>query len=84
MARIGHSSTRAAMIHQHAARHRDHANAAALDALIEEASGKISAGSGTVAGTWPPGSGRYEKSPGGEFFPHQGFPPEWSRGDSNP
>ncbi|TDC38300.1 site-specific integrase [Micromonospora sp. 15K316] len=43
MARIGHSSTRAAMIYQHATRDRDHAIAAALDALIEEARGKISA-----------------------------------------
>jgi integrase len=43
MARIGHSSTRAAMIYQHATRDRDHAIAAALDALIEEAAGKIAA-----------------------------------------
>lgn len=43
MARIGHSSTRAAMIYQHATRDRDHAIAAALDALIEEARGEISA-----------------------------------------
>lgn len=43
MARIGHSSTRAAMIYQHATRDRDHAIAAALDALIEEARGKLSA-----------------------------------------
>jgi integrase len=41
MARIGHSSTRAAMIYQHATRDRDHAIAAALDALIEEARDKI-------------------------------------------
>jgi len=34
MARIGHSSTRAAMIYQHATRERDQAIAAALDALI--------------------------------------------------
>jgi integrase len=34
MARIGHSSTRAAMIYQHATRDRDDAIAAALDALI--------------------------------------------------
>ncbi|TDC29834.1 integrase [Micromonospora sp. KC213] len=47
MARLGHSSTRAAMIYQHATRDRDHAIAAALDALIEEARGKVSAGSGT-------------------------------------
>lgn len=40
MARIGHASTRAAMIYQHATRDRDHAIAAALDALIEEARGK--------------------------------------------
>ncbi|WP_239174560.1 tyrosine-type recombinase/integrase [Actinoplanes cyaneus] len=37
MARIGHSSTRAAMIYQHASRDRDQAIAAALDALIVEA-----------------------------------------------
>jgi integrase len=37
MARIGHSSTRAAMIYQHASRDRDEAIAAALDALIVEA-----------------------------------------------
>lgn len=39
MARIGHSSTRAAMIYQHATRERDHAIAAALDALIDDARG---------------------------------------------
>ncbi|MFC5006940.1 tyrosine-type recombinase/integrase [Dactylosporangium cerinum] len=43
MARIGHSSTRAAMIYQHATSDRDHAIAAALDALIEEAGSKINA-----------------------------------------
>jgi integrase len=37
MARIGHSSTRAAMIYQHATEDRDQAIAAALDALITEA-----------------------------------------------
>ena len=37
MARIGHSSTRAAMIYQHATRERDQAIAKALDALIDEA-----------------------------------------------
>jgi integrase len=37
MARIGHSSTRAAMIYQHASRDRDDAIAAALDTLIVEA-----------------------------------------------
>jgi integrase len=42
MARIGHSSARAAMIYQHATRDRDHAIAAALDALIQEARSKIS------------------------------------------
>ncbi|WP_117215487.1 integrase [Allorhizocola rhizosphaerae] len=41
MARIGHSSTRAAMIYQHATRDRDEAIAAALDELIEEARNKI-------------------------------------------
>jgi integrase len=40
MARIGHSSTRAAMIYQHASRDRDQAIAAALDMLIEEARGR--------------------------------------------
>jgi integrase len=35
MARIGHSSTRAAMIYQHATKNRDQAIAAALDALID-------------------------------------------------
>jgi integrase len=37
MARIGHSSTRAAMIYQHATEDRDQAIAAALDALITDA-----------------------------------------------
>jgi integrase len=37
MARIGHSSTRAAMIYQHATRERDQAIAAALDELIDTA-----------------------------------------------
>jgi integrase len=37
MARIGHSSTRAAMIYQHASRDRDEAIAGALDASIVEA-----------------------------------------------
>jgi integrase len=37
MARIGHSSTRAAMVYQHATRERDQAIAKALDALIDEA-----------------------------------------------
>jgi hypothetical protein len=36
MARIGHSSTRAAMIYQHATRERDQAIAPALDGLIDE------------------------------------------------
>jgi integrase len=40
MARIGHSSTRAAMIYQHASRDRDDAIAAALNALIVEARSK--------------------------------------------
>ncbi|MQA26093.1 MAG: tyrosine-type recombinase/integrase [Micromonosporaceae bacterium] len=43
MARIGHSSTRAAMIYQHANRERDQAIAAALDVLIEAARGEIPA-----------------------------------------
>ena len=37
MARFGHSSTRAALIYQHASRDRDEAIADALDALIVEA-----------------------------------------------
>ena len=37
IARIGHSSTRAALIYQHASRDRDEAIAAALDVLIVEA-----------------------------------------------
>jgi hypothetical protein len=37
LARIGHSSARAAMIYQHAGRERDEAIAAALDELIVEA-----------------------------------------------
>lgn len=37
MARIGHSSTRAARIYQHASRERDQAIVSALDALIIEA-----------------------------------------------
>jgi len=37
MTRIGHASTRAAMIYQHASRDRDTTIAAALDALIVEA-----------------------------------------------
>ena len=40
-ARIGHSSTRAAMIYQHATREPDRAIATALDALIEDARAKI-------------------------------------------
>jgi len=47
MTRIGHSSTRAAMIYQHATRDRDRAIAAALDALIEESRDKIGGSSGT-------------------------------------
>jgi integrase len=43
MARIGHSSTRAAMIYQHATRERDHAIAAALDLMIQEARGEPAA-----------------------------------------
>lgn len=37
MSRIGHSSTRAAMIYQHATSKRDHEIAGALDALIRAA-----------------------------------------------
>jgi hypothetical protein len=47
MARIGHSSTRAAKIYQHATRDRDHAIAAALDSLIAEARSKVPEWSGT-------------------------------------
>lgn len=47
MARIGHSSARAAMIYQHATRDRDHAIAAALDSLIAVARSKVTEGSGT-------------------------------------
>ena len=43
MTRIGHSSTRAAMTYQHATRERDQAIATALNALIQEARGKINA-----------------------------------------
>ncbi|MGO9582737.1 MAG: site-specific integrase, partial [Acidimicrobiales bacterium] len=39
MARLGHSSPRAALIYQHATEERDHAIAAGLDALIAEARG---------------------------------------------
>jgi hypothetical protein len=37
MARLGHSSARAALIYQHATEERDHAIAAGLDALVAEA-----------------------------------------------
>ena len=47
MNRIGHSSTRAAMIYQHATRDRDRAIAEALDALIEASRRKIDTASGT-------------------------------------
>jgi integrase len=46
MERIGHSSTRAAMIYQHATRDRDRAIATALDALIMESRAKVDKGSG--------------------------------------
>jgi integrase len=46
MERIGHSSTRAAMICQHATRDRDRAMATALDALIMESRAKIDTASG--------------------------------------
>ena len=36
MARLGHSSTRAAMIHQHATRDRDQAIAKALGGLVQQ------------------------------------------------
>ncbi|MBN1174746.1 MAG: site-specific integrase [Micromonosporaceae bacterium] len=44
MARIGHSSTRAALIYQHATRDRDQAIAAALNELINEAHQKATEG----------------------------------------
>lgn len=43
MARIGHPSTRAAVIYQHPTYDHDHAIAAAFDALTEEVRGKITA-----------------------------------------
>jgi Phage integrase family len=65
MARIGHSSTRAAMIYQHATRDGDQAIAAALDALIEEARSAGEEGermiwhrSGTRQTSRPDGAGR--------------------------
>jgi integrase len=42
MARIGHSSTRAAMIYQHASRDRDDAIATALNVLLEDARSRAS------------------------------------------
>ena len=45
MARIGHSSTRAAMIYQHATRDRDRAIAAALDQLTAESRAARATGS---------------------------------------
>jgi integrase len=47
MNRIGHSSTRAAMIYQHATRDRDRVIAEALDALIEASRKKVDKESGT-------------------------------------
>jgi hypothetical protein len=46
MARLGHSSVRAAMIYQHATRDRDQAIAKALGALVRDARDK--------SGTTPP------------------------------
>jgi hypothetical protein len=40
MARLGHSSVRAAMIYQHATRDRDQAIAKALGTLLREAGGE--------------------------------------------
>jgi hypothetical protein len=40
MARIGHSSTRAVMIYQHATRERERATAEALNELIDGARGQ--------------------------------------------
>ena len=51
MARIGHSSTRAAMIYQHATRERDQAIAAALDALIEDARQRPAETGGAIGST---------------------------------
>jgi hypothetical protein len=43
MARLGHSSPRAALIYQHATAERDHTIAAGLDAIIEAANSTRSA-----------------------------------------
>lgn len=56
MNRIGHSSTRAAMIYQHATRDRDRAIAEALDALIEASQRKIDGGPGTDLARGPTGA----------------------------
>ena len=45
MARLGHSSTRAAMIYQHATRDRDQAIAKALGGLVQQVRRNSSAGS---------------------------------------
>ncbi|GAA1423877.1 tyrosine-type recombinase/integrase [Catellatospora coxensis] len=47
MARLGHSSPRAAMVYQHATKDRDQAIAAALDMLIEQARSTSGGQSGT-------------------------------------
>jgi hypothetical protein len=51
MARIGHSSTRAALIYQHATRDRDRAIADALDVLIDAARRDRTMGSRSESGT---------------------------------
>jgi hypothetical protein len=60
MARIGHSSTRAAMIYQHTTRERDHAIAVALDLMIQEARGEPAACSGTQLARQPSERGQNE------------------------
>lgn len=50
MSRIGHSSTRAAMIYQHATDERDHRIAEALNLMIEAARQEGEQGNGTDAG----------------------------------
>ena len=50
MARLGHSSTRAAMIYQHATRDRDQAIAKALGGLVQQVRMNSSAGSDEASG----------------------------------
>jgi uncharacterized protein YoaH (UPF0181 family) len=60
MARMGHSSTRAALIYQHASRDRERAIGAVVSARVEAARTNVK---GHVGGT-DPGSGR--KAPPGQ------------------